>query len=139
MKSGRSRAGMRAAGSHTAALAGSEEAVDALFRQAGVIRAATLGELLDVASLLATQPLPRGRSRGGGDERGRARASSARTPARRRGSSCLHWRRRRARRWPRVLPAEASLGNPVDMLGSATAADYEAALPLVLADPTSTR
>ena len=41
MKSGRSRAGIRAAGSHTAALAGSEEAVDALFHQAGVIRADT--------------------------------------------------------------------------------------------------
>ena len=36
MKSGRSRAGPTAAGSHTAALAGSDTAVDALFRQAGV-------------------------------------------------------------------------------------------------------
>ena len=34
--------------------------VDALFRQAGVIRADTLGELFDVAALLAGQPLPRG-------------------------------------------------------------------------------
>ena len=34
-----------------------------------------------------------------------------------------------------LLPAEASLANPVDMLGSATAASYEAVLPLVLDDP----
>ena len=34
-----------------------------------------------------------------------------------------------------LLPAEASLANPVDMLGSATAASYEAVLPVVLADP----
>src|SRR4029077_20416519 len=39
MKGGRTGAGARATQSHTAALAGSEAAVDALFRQAGVIRA----------------------------------------------------------------------------------------------------
>ena len=61
MKSGRSRAGQKAAGSHTAALAGSDTAVDAVFRQAGVIRADTLGGLLDVAALLSCQPVPRGR------------------------------------------------------------------------------
>ena len=61
MKSGRSRAGQKAAGSHTAALAGSDTAVDAVFRQAGVIRADTLGGLLDVAALLSSQPVPRGR------------------------------------------------------------------------------
>ena len=33
------------------------------------------------------------------------------------------------------LPAEASLVNPIDMIGSATAASYEAALPVVLEDP----
>ena len=57
---GTSRAGARAASSHTAALAGSEAAVDALFRQAGVLRLRTLEELLDAAVLLSTQPLPRG-------------------------------------------------------------------------------
>jgi len=61
MKSGTSTAGARAAGSHTAALAGSEEAVEALFHQAGVLRAETLEELIDAAALLSTQPLPRGR------------------------------------------------------------------------------
>src|SRR5204863_578875 len=34
-----------------------------------------------------------------------------------------------------LLPSEASLANPIDMLGSATAASYEAALPVVLSDP----
>ena len=55
------QAGARAAGSHTAALAGSEQAVEALFHQAGVLRAGTLEELIDAAALLSTQPLPRGR------------------------------------------------------------------------------
>ena len=45
----------------TAALAAREVAVDALFRQTGVIRAGTLAEMFDLAALLGSQPLPRGR------------------------------------------------------------------------------
>ena len=60
MRSGTSRAGARAASSHTAALASSDAAVDALFWQAGVLRLRTLEELLDAAVLFSTQPLPRG-------------------------------------------------------------------------------
>src|SRR6266540_3625820 len=62
VKSGRSVAGARATSSHTGALlAASDVTVDALFRQAGVIRTDTLSELFDVAKLLATQPAPAGR------------------------------------------------------------------------------
>ncbi len=61
LKSGRTAAGGRAAGSHTAALAGSTAAVDALFRQTGVVRAETLEEMFDLALTLGSQPLPRGR------------------------------------------------------------------------------
>ena len=61
VKSGRTPAGSRAASSHTAALlSAADVTVDALFRQAGVLRAETLGELLDTAALIGTQPLPRG-------------------------------------------------------------------------------
>ena len=61
VKSGRTPAGVRAAASHTGALvAASETNVAALFRQAGVIRTDTLPEMIDVARLLATQPLPEG-------------------------------------------------------------------------------
>ena len=56
VKSGRSSAGTRAAASHTAALASPDTVVDALFRQAGVIRVDTLEELLDCGQLLANQP-----------------------------------------------------------------------------------
>lgn len=61
VKSGRSAAGVRAASSHTAAMATPDVAVDALFRQAGVVRVDTLDELFDMAVLLSTQPLPAGR------------------------------------------------------------------------------
>ena len=61
VKSARGRAGARAAGSHTGAMvSGSDATVDALFRQAGVIRAATMSELFDVTTLLSSQPLPPG-------------------------------------------------------------------------------
>ena len=62
VKAGRSAAGSRAAASHTGALATSDAVVDALFRQAGVIRTERLEELFDVAALLAHQPLPRARA-----------------------------------------------------------------------------
>ena len=62
VKSGRTRAGARATSSHTGALlAASDITVDALFRQAGVIRTDTLEEMFDVAALLAHQPVPAGR------------------------------------------------------------------------------
>lgn len=59
VKSARSPAGSRAAGAQRPAQA--DDVVDALFRQAGVIRTETLEELFDVAQLLASQPLPAGR------------------------------------------------------------------------------
>ncbi|HEY6689281.1 MAG TPA: acetate--CoA ligase family protein, partial [Propionibacteriaceae bacterium] len=60
VKSGRSTGGRRAGASHTAAAAAPDVAVDTLFRQAGVLRMDTLGELLDAARLLTEQPLPAG-------------------------------------------------------------------------------
>lgn len=133
LKAGASRAGARAASSHTAAIAGSEAAVDALFRQGGVTRAGTLEELLDVATLYAAGAAPRGRrvavlTNAGGlgilcaDA---CEASGLELPA-------LSEQTLAALR--PALPAEAGLGNPVDMLGSATAATYAAALPALLAD-----
>ena len=133
MKSGTTAAGARAASSHTAALAGSEAAVEALFHQAGVLRAETLESLIDAAALLSTQPLPRGRrvailTNAGGLGILAADACDAEgleLPA-------LHPSTVKA--LSKVLPAEASVANPVDMLGSATAETYGLALPLLLAD-----
>jgi acetyl coenzyme A synthetase (ADP forming)-like protein len=134
MKSGRSRAGRRAAGSHTAALAGSDAAVDALFRQAGVIRAETLGELLDVAALLSSQPTPRGNrvaviTNAGG--LGILCADACESAGLDLPSLSADTQAGLAE----VLPAEASTQNPVDMLGSATDRQYAAVLPIVLEDP----
>jgi acetyl coenzyme A synthetase (ADP forming)-like protein len=134
MKGGRTRAGARAAGSHTAALAGSETAVEALFHQAGVIRADTLEELVDVAALLSSQPLPRGRrvallTNAGGLgilAADACEAAGLELPA-------LSDATRGA--LEALLPAEASLANPIDMLGGATDRTFEQVLPHILGDP----
>ena len=61
MKVGRTKAGVRAARSHTAAIAGADDVYDAALKQAGVIRVDEVSELFDVAAALLTQPLPKGR------------------------------------------------------------------------------
>ena len=133
VKAGRSAAGARAATSHTGALASSDAIVEALFRQAGVIRTYTLEEMFDVAALLAHQPIPAGRrvailTNAGGPAILAADACEANglelpqlCPATRDG---LH----------AFLPAAASISNPVDMLASAPPQHYERATRLLLAD-----
>jgi acetyl coenzyme A synthetase (ADP forming)-like protein len=133
VKSGRSAAGVRAASSHTAAMASPDIAVDALFRQAGVIRVDTLDELFDMALVLSSQPLPGGNrvaiignSGGPGILATDACASaglevpelSATTQAALRA----------------VVDPIASVSNPVDLVASATPAVYERALRIVLTD-----
>ena len=134
MKSGVTGAGSRAASSHTAALAGSEAAVTALFHQAGVIRCDTFEELVDVAALLSTQPLPGGPrvavlTNAGGLGILCADACDAA------GLELPPLSEETRSRLAAGLPAEASTANPVDMLGSATADLYELSLPPLLADP----
>ena len=134
LKSGTSQSGQRAASSHTAALAGSEAAVDALFRQAGVIRASSLEELIDTATLFSSQPRLNGRSVGILTNAGglgilcadACESAGLEVPA-------LTPETEEALR--AVLPAEASVANPVDMLGGATSESYALVLPHLLADP----
>jgi acyl-CoA synthetase (NDP forming)/GNAT superfamily N-acetyltransferase len=135
VKSGRTRAGRRASCSHTGALlAASEANVDALFEHAGVIRVDTLDEQLDVAALLALAPLPRGDrvaivTNAGGPAITCADACGA-AGLRVEPLAELTRSRLAAR-----LPAAAAVGNPVDMLAAATAADFRFAIEHVAADP----
>jgi acyl-CoA synthetase (NDP forming) len=119
VKSGRSTAGARATSSHTGALiAASDVTVDALFRQAGVVRTDTLAELFDVASLLANQPLPKGNRVGiitnaGGPAILCADACEAR------GLEVPVLSENSQAKLRAFLPAGASAVNPVDMIASA--------------------
>lgn len=135
VKSGRTTAGRRAATSHTAALASSDFIADALFRDAGIIRVATLAELFDVCRVVATQPIPRGsriaivgNSGGPGILAADACASAGLTvdPLATATSDRL-----RAH-----LLAGAGLSNPVDLIAAASAEHYEKAITTLLADDT---
>jgi acetyl coenzyme A synthetase (ADP forming)-like protein len=133
VKSGRSAAGARAASSHTGALASSDAVVDALFEQAGVIRTNTLEELFDVAALLARQPVPRGRrvailTNAGGPGILAADACEAQ------GLTLQSLSDDTIAELRSFLPAAASVGNPVDMIASASAESYGRALTALLRD-----
>ena len=134
VKSGRSAAGARATSSHTGALiAASDVTVDALFRQAGVIRTDTLAELFDVASLLANQPLPRGHRVGiitnaGGPAILCADACEAR------GLEVPVLSQESQKKLRTFLLPSASATNPVDMIASASAEDYRKAIEIVASD-----
>jgi acetyl coenzyme A synthetase (ADP forming)-like protein len=133
LKAGTTGAGARAASSHTAALAGSDSAVDALFRQAGVQRLDTLEELVDAAALLSRQPLPHGPRVGVVTNAGGLGILCA-DACERAGLTLPELRPETKAALAAALPGEASTGNPVDLLGSATASTYRAAVGPVLAD-----
>lgn len=133
VKSGRSAAGARAASSHTGALAQSDTVVDALFRQAGVIRTRTLEELFDVASLLAHQPIPRGRRVAILTNAGGPGILAADVCADQ-GLSLPALSAATTKKLRAFLPAAASVANPVDMIASATPEHYRKSLALLLAD-----
>ncbi len=133
IKSGVTQAGSRAVSSHTGSLAGSEQAYQAAFRQAGVIRAESMESLFDMALALGYQPMLKGDSiaivtNAGGpgilatDALERAGLSLARFQV-----DTLH-------ELERKLPDAASAANPVDVLGDALAARYQFALEKVSAD-----
>jgi len=133
VKSGRTESGSRAASSHTGALAGSDVAVDALFRQSGVIRTDTIEELFDTALLLASQPIPAGPRVG--------ILTNAGGPGIMAADACEGMGLQLPALDPKTvkelrafLPAEASTRNPVDMIASANAESFEKAVRLLHAD-----
>ena len=133
VKAGRTASGQRAASSHTAALATPDAAVDALFAHTGVIRVDTLEDLLGVAQVVGSQPIPAGRRV--------AIVGNAGGPGILAADACesagLHVAELSAATQAELrsfLPAAAGLTNPVDMVASASADDYLRTLRLVLAD-----
>jgi acetyltransferase len=134
LKVGRYSSGRRAVASHTGALAGQESAFNAAFRRAGVIRANTSEELFDWAKALAWCPLPAGRdvavlTNAGGP--GATAADALESHGLNLATLCPATESAlRA-----ILPADASVRNPVDMLAAATAEQYVESLRILLDDP----
>jgi acetyl coenzyme A synthetase (ADP forming)-like protein len=133
VKSGRTAPGRRAASSHTAALASSDVAVDALFRQAGVVRVDTLEELFDAAELFAHQPLPSGRRIGIVGNAGGPGILAADACAGA-GLDVPVLSDTTQSRLRSFLDPGAAVRNPVDLIASASAEQYEQAMNVVLAD-----
>lgn len=134
LKAGVSEHGRAAASSHTGALAGSDAAVEALCAQAGIRRAHSTEEFLDLLGVLGMEPqLPSDRiaiiTNAGGPgilATDAAEAIDLVMPA---------LAPRSAEALKPNLPAAASIANPIDVIGDADAARYEAAFTACQKDP----
>ena len=134
IKSGTTSGGSRAVSSHTGTLAGSERAYEAAFKQAGVLRANSIGDLFDLAIAFARQPLPRGGriaivTNAGGP------GIMATDALEKSGLRLAGLSPETQERLRQALPAAASVLNPVDVLGDAMSDRYKIAFQEVLADP----
>ncbi len=134
LKSGKSSEGTQAARSHTGSLAGNDRIFDAAFKRAGMLRVKTIGELFDSAETLDMQRLPAGP--------GLAIVTNAGGPGViatdaliEQGGQLAQLTEHTTTQLREVLPAAASVSNPVDILGDATPERYKQAVELCLNDP----
>jgi acetyltransferase len=127
LKSGRSPAGAKAAASHTGAMAGEDAVYDAAFKRAGIVRVDTIEELFDCAELMAKQPQPRGPrlailTNGGGP------GVMATDTLARHGQEPAPLDPETMQALDAFLPPFWSRGNPIDILGDASAERFRRAL-----------
>jgi acetyltransferase len=134
IKSGVTQAGSRAVSSHTGSLAGSEQAYQAAFQQAGVLRADSMEALFDMALALGYQPPLQGDriaiiTNAGGP------GILATDALERAGLTLARFELETLHKLEQYLPDAASAANPVDVLGDALADRYQFALEPVANDP----
>jgi acetyltransferase len=127
LKSGRSAAGAKAAASHTGAMTGEDAVYDAAFKRAGIVRVDTIEELFDCAELMAKQPNPRGPrlailTNGGGP------GVMATDTLARYGQEPAALDHQTLQAFDAFLPSFWSRGNPIDILGDASAERFGRAL-----------
>ena len=134
IKSGGTEAGARAASSHTGALAGSETAFNAAFKQTGIIRAQGIEELFDTAIAFASNKLPASNrlliiTNAGGP------GILAADMAEQTGVKLPIMTKESIDAMAKMLPSSASLYNPVDIIGDATSERYAVVLNNAIKDP----
>ncbi len=134
IKSGVTQSGSRAVSSHTGSLAGSEQAYQAAFQQAGILRADSMEALFDMALALGYQPPLKGDriaiiTNAGGP------GILATDALEKSGLTLARFELETIHALEQYLPDAASAANPVDVLGDAHADRYQFALERVASDP----
>jgi acetyltransferase len=133
MKAGRTREGAKAAASHTGGLAKEDIATDLIFKKAGVLSFRDEGHLIQAAAAFGTQPIPKGNRVGIITNTGGPAVIATDLLV---GSGCtLPPLSEKTRAFLKEkLYAEASVGNPVDVLATGTAAQYRACMDAMMDD-----
>jgi acetyltransferase len=134
IKAGRSRAGAKAAASHTGALAGADAAYDAAFARAGIIRVDTVKQLFDSAEALGKMKRPAGGNLGIITNAGGPAVMAVDALARW-GAEPAVLSEKTVQKLTEFLPPHWSRGNPVDILGDAPVARYHQAVEICMAAP----
>lgn len=134
IKAGKSSSGAKAAASHTGALTGDDEVLDAAFKRCGILRVNRIEELFSMAHILAKQPLPRGPRLALLTNAGGPGVLATDTVVES-GAELAALSDATLTALNELLPAHWSHGNPVDVLGDAKSYLYGEALKALLADP----
>ncbi|MEZ6038206.1 MAG: acetate--CoA ligase family protein [Planctomycetota bacterium] len=134
VKSGRSDAGAAAASSHTGSIAGADVAADTLLQQCGVLRVDNFRDMFSLAQALLGQPVPRGDSMAVVTNAG-GPGILATDAIDGLGMQMAQLGEKTQKALRKVLPVEASVHNPVDLIASADADRYRQALKVVGRDP----
>jgi len=132
MKSGKSKAGAKAAMSHTGSLAGDDEAYDSAFRKAGVIRINTIRDLYNSARILSLKNV-KGKKLAIITNAGGPGVLAADYLSLHKGI-LADLSKETLKKLDNVLPSAWSKSNPIDILGDADALAYKKSLEIVLKD-----
>ncbi len=135
IKAGRTAAAAKAAASHTGALTGSDEVLDAAFRRTGVLRVNSIADIFFMSDVLAKQPRPRGKrlcilTNAGGPG---VLATDALVAG---GGELADLSPETMKAFDEILPAQWSHNNPVDILGDAEPERYAKSLEIAAKDPS---
>jgi acetyltransferase len=134
IKAGRTEAAAKAAASHTGALTGSDEVLDAAFRRSGVLRVSRISDIFFMSDVLAKQPRPRGKrlailTNAGGPG---VLATDALVAG---GGELAELSPETMKAFDGILPPQWSHNNPVDILGDAEPERYAKSLEIAAKDP----
>jgi acetyltransferase len=136
IKAGRTEAAAKASASHTGAMTGSDEVLNAAFRRSGVLRVTRISELFNLAEVLAKQPRPKGPrltiiTNAGGP--GVLATDTLITS----GGELAELSPETITALNQTLPPYWSHANPIDILGDADPQRYAKTLEIAAKDPNS--